>query len=893
MSDSSFPDQDEPVVNGSDDAMGNDDQDGTDFVFNSGIIRKTEYFDLFISYKRDNGGDHGQELAVKLHKKLTEDGFKVWLDNEEIGYSSNFERRIEEAIVHSKKFICILGPKWVESPNCRYEVKSAIALEKRIIPVFYQEFRGLLEEKKNEGELTDLEWNGIAKPQQVDFSEPSIFDESYKTLKALCEFKDETTIQFTKVLCESYYWKKYKHPKSMLLFGDELSRVKTLRNQCSGENELPTFTAIQDAFITASEKFVLEEVSNKRKVFLSFDMHELVYAAELNMELRLNNISTWFDAGLAGERRDDSFIKPIINCESIIDITTDLGEVEEDHRISFARSKNKPVIRLTDSLEIKKEHEDRGVKNVHYWDGHARIDALLISVNGDKIYNAEHSALLEDAHEWVESDKHISKLLPYREAILWQEWYLKAEKLGTEPQPNLDMISLVERSVTHAVGLRKRKKLTLWSALVGIVFLVVLGLSTWYLLNEKNNADIRGVRLEKKAMLLKKSEEQAHVLAVDSQEASRISKIAKQKSDSSATLSKLAEVQANFEAKRSDQARLKSVIAAEKATNQAERAYQMAEFSAREAIASSLEAGKYLELAVQARKDSVLTIRILDSLAKQLEMANSMMTDAQLLASKYGAISFAQNEALRSLKFYQIGDKDSALVAANLAYNFLPLDSNSVPMQIQSLYSAYSNILPKSSVLNSGNRGKEAKLEKLRSDLHKRDDLKKLFDVSDSLVVKINEVEISVRHANKSPKNKIKALLKNSEYRDITSVCISSYNNWVAIGYKSGKLLICDLKTTEVIYSLKLSTSEIGSIAISQDRTVLTISTGPNEFSIVHLNDDGGLNKLHEIIKINSNSKIQRMYFWNNDILITIDANERAMAWIVNLDALKKEANKD
>ena len=301
----------------------------------------------------------------------------------------------------------------------------------------------------------------------------------------------------------------------------------------------------------------------------------------------------------------------------------------------------------------------------------------------------------------------------------------------------------------------------------------------------------------------------------------------------------------------------------------------MAEFSAREAIASSLEAGKYLELAVQARKDSVLTIRILDSLAKQLEMANSMMTDAQLLASKYGAISFAQNEALRSLKFYQIGDKDSALVAANLAYNFLPLDSNSVPMQIQSLYSAYSNILPKSSVLNSGNRGKEAKLEKLRSDLHKRDDLKKLFDVSDSLVVKINEIEISVRHANKSPKNKIKALLKNSEYRDITSVCISSYNNWVAIGYKSGKLLICDLKTTEVIYSLKLSTSEIGSIAISQDRTVLTISTGPNEFSIVHLNDDGGLNKLHEIIKINSNSKIQRMYFWNNDILITIDANEK------------------
>ena len=31
--------------------------------FNSGVIRKTETFDLFISYKRDNGEDIGQVLA--------------------------------------------------------------------------------------------------------------------------------------------------------------------------------------------------------------------------------------------------------------------------------------------------------------------------------------------------------------------------------------------------------------------------------------------------------------------------------------------------------------------------------------------------------------------------------------------------------------------------------------------------------------------------------------------------------------------------------------------------------------------------------------------------------------------------------------------------------------
>ena len=58
--------------------------------FNSGIIGKTDHFDLFISYKRDNGGDHGQKLAEELYEKLTADGYKVWLDNIEIGYSTNF-----------------------------------------------------------------------------------------------------------------------------------------------------------------------------------------------------------------------------------------------------------------------------------------------------------------------------------------------------------------------------------------------------------------------------------------------------------------------------------------------------------------------------------------------------------------------------------------------------------------------------------------------------------------------------------------------------------------------------------------------------------------------------------------------------------------------------------
>ncbi len=117
-------------------------------AFNSGIIRKTDYFDLFISYKRDNGGDHGQQMAERLYYDLTARGLKVWLDNEQIGFSRDFEVRIEEAILHSKKFACVLSPAWLDSENCRFEYVKAIGFEKRIVPIHYREFRAYLADKK-------------------------------------------------------------------------------------------------------------------------------------------------------------------------------------------------------------------------------------------------------------------------------------------------------------------------------------------------------------------------------------------------------------------------------------------------------------------------------------------------------------------------------------------------------------------------------------------------------------------------------------------------------------------------------------------------------------------------------------------------------------------------
>lgn len=195
-----------PVSNNDDSANSGNGGEGDSFAnkeswesFNSGIIGKTDHFDLFISYKRDNGGGHGQKLAEELYEKLIADGYMVLLDNLEIGCSTNFEKRIEETIVHSKKFVCILGPSWVNSPNCRYEFQKAVELEKRIIPVNYQDFRTLLKGIKKEELITQHELNRIDKPQEVDFQTKAKFAKSYLALKSILDLKDKITEWYARI----------------------------------------------------------------------------------------------------------------------------------------------------------------------------------------------------------------------------------------------------------------------------------------------------------------------------------------------------------------------------------------------------------------------------------------------------------------------------------------------------------------------------------------------------------------------------------------------------------------------------------------------------------------------------------------------------------------------
>jgi len=91
----------------------------------------TRFRDVFISY----GRAESKAFATKLCEQLTEKGYKVWFDQNDIPLGVDFQHQIDEGIEMAHNFIFVIAPHAVKSPYCRKEIDLAVKRGKRIIPI--------------------------------------------------------------------------------------------------------------------------------------------------------------------------------------------------------------------------------------------------------------------------------------------------------------------------------------------------------------------------------------------------------------------------------------------------------------------------------------------------------------------------------------------------------------------------------------------------------------------------------------------------------------------------------------------------------------------------------------------------------------------------------------
>ena len=89
---------------------------------------------VMISYQWDR-----QKDIVVLYERLTQLGYKCWLDIFQMGGGDSLFEKIANGIRNAKCILACVTPKYIVSINCRREMSLADALKKPIVPLYLEE----------------------------------------------------------------------------------------------------------------------------------------------------------------------------------------------------------------------------------------------------------------------------------------------------------------------------------------------------------------------------------------------------------------------------------------------------------------------------------------------------------------------------------------------------------------------------------------------------------------------------------------------------------------------------------------------------------------------------------------------------------------------------------
>jgi formylglycine-generating enzyme required for sulfatase activity len=196
----------------------------------------TQKLKVFISYSRRDASDFAEELVAGLELG----GFAPFLDRHDIAAGEDWEARLGGLIRQADTVVFVVTPEAVKSDRCRWEVDTAFARSKRLIPVI---FKAVPES---------------AIPEQLRARQFIRFDKGpgiTKPLKELAEAlrQDIDWIrEHTRLGEVADRWETRGHPESLLLRGEELAGAQSWVQRRRAD--APVITDAMRAFILASKE---------------------------------------------------------------------------------------------------------------------------------------------------------------------------------------------------------------------------------------------------------------------------------------------------------------------------------------------------------------------------------------------------------------------------------------------------------------------------------------------------------------------------------------------------------------------------------------------------------------------------------------------------------------
>lgn len=192
---------------------------------------------LFISYSRQNKG-----LLQFLKKALEDRGISVWIDMEGIRPIAEWRNEIKNAIETSEAILIAISASWIESEECQEELKYALELNKKIIPIIVS----ATQPEKIPPQVSKLNWISFVDNKFEAFVE--IVIDAFKT-------DLEWVRHHTELLNKAVEWKNNDCNDNFVLSGVQFEKYANA--VAKNKDTEPKLTNNQIEFLNASKNHYL------------------------------------------------------------------------------------------------------------------------------------------------------------------------------------------------------------------------------------------------------------------------------------------------------------------------------------------------------------------------------------------------------------------------------------------------------------------------------------------------------------------------------------------------------------------------------------------------------------------------------------------------------------
>ncbi len=417
----------------------------------------SELYHAFISYGRADS----KEFAIKIYNCLTEAGFNIWFDQNDIPLGVDFQNEIDDGIAKADNFLFIISPHAVNSPYCQKEINLALKYNKRIIPLLHveqitQEIWQGRNPQGTESEWQDYQAKGlhssfanmhqsISKINWVYFRENiDSFADSFRGLIQVFDTHRDYVRKHTKFLADALNWQENHQQTRYLLIGEQRQAAE----QWLGRKFLDQPAPCQPTDLHC--EYICESIKNANnlmtQVFIGYADSDRDIMERLSRTLRREKITVWQNTRdiKTGADFQAEIKRGIVGADNLVYLISpdSLASQYCQSEIELALSYQKRIICLmVHPLEVKTIPEAlRSLQFIELTDWQnsevyqKQTNELIKQLREESAYYQDHKILLAKALKWQEQNRNPSILLRGYNLQHFQAW-LKLGKNRDRYQP--------------------------------------------------------------------------------------------------------------------------------------------------------------------------------------------------------------------------------------------------------------------------------------------------------------------------------------------------------------------------------------------------------------------------------------------------------------------------